>query len=46
MTVMNVNEFLNLLLSQAILKYVIDISGFTDTEAEEIVSIIPNVIAD
>lgn len=43
---MKVKEFLNLLPRQAILKYGIEISGFTDKEKAEIASIIPKVVED
>lgn len=43
---MKVKEFLNLLPRQAILKYGIEISGFTDKEEAEIASIIPKVTED
>ena len=39
-------EILNLLPRQAILKYGIEISGFTDKEEAEIASIIPKVVED
>lgn len=43
---MKVKEFLNLLPRQAILKYGIEISGFTDKEEAEIASIILKVVED
>lgn len=43
---MKVKEFLNLLPTQAIWKYELKFSGFTDKEEAEIASIIPKVTED
>lgn len=43
---MKVKEFLNLLPRQAIWKYELKFSGFTDKEEAEIASIIPKVTED
>ena len=43
---MKVKEFLNLLPRQAIWKYELEFSGFTDNEEAEIASIIPKVAED
>lgn len=43
---MKVKEFLNLLPRQAIWKYELKFSGFTDKEEAEIASIIPKVVED